>query len=138
MKRLAVAGLLLAVLVLLGKVFAHPAQNEFSTLWNDTNGETFAGYQSGVTVTNLGATGNQIFNLPPAVAGMRFTFVLAAAQTIDINPQNDDKILGLGLTTSAGDAIRSNSTVGTAVDLVALDATNWLPVSFVGAWTDVN
>lgn len=138
MKRFGVAGLLLCIVVLIGRVLAHPAANEFSAVWNDMNGETFAGYQSGLTVTNLGATGNQVFNLPAAAVGMRFTFVLAAAQTIDINPQNDDKILGLGLTTSAGDAIRSNNIIGTAVELVAIDATNWLPISVVGAWTDVN
>lgn len=138
MKRFGVAGLLLCIVVLISRLFAHPTQNGFEVLYADTNGETFTGAHSGLVITNTGATGGQVFNLPPAVAGMRFTFVLAAAQTIDINPDSNDKILGLGLSTSLGDAIRSNTTVGTAVQLVAIDATNWLPISVVGTWTDVD
>ena len=138
MKRLALAGLLLCVGLLITRVFAHPAQNSYVNVLIDTNGETLTNDHSGRIITNTGATGGQTFNLPPAVKGLHFIFSLSAAQNIDVNPQNDDKILGLGLSTSPGDAIRSNTTVGTTVELVAIDSTNWLPISVVGTWTDVN
>ena len=69
---------------------------------------------------------------------MAYTFVVLAAQTMDINPDDADQILTA--TNAAGDAIRS-STIGDTVTLVAVDGTNWVVVSMYPAltdWTDAN
>jgi hypothetical protein len=137
MKRLGMAGLLLCVVVFVTRVFAHPTL-DFVTVFQDTDGGGLTADFSGRIITNPAATGGQTFDLPAAAAGIHFIFALSAAEYIEINPQNDDKILGLGLSTAVGDAIRSDTTVGTTVELVAIDSTNWLPIRTTGTWTDVN
>lgn len=103
---------------------------------NDTNGGTLAADDvRGQIYTNTGASGGQTFNLPAAVAGMHVTFLLSAADTVTINPDNADQILVL--TNAAGDAI-SCATQGAWIELVAIDGTNWLAISSNGTWTDAN
>lgn len=87
-------------------------------------------------ICNTGDAGAQVITLPDAVAGMKVTVVLTAAQDVDINPQTADVILGL--TNAAGDAISSAATIGNFITLVAVDGTNWIAVGSSGTWTDVN
>lgn len=87
-------------------------------------------------ICNTGDAGAQVITLPDAVAGMRVTVVLTAAQDVDINPQTADQILAL--TNAAGDAISSAATIGNFITLVAVDGTNWVAVGASGTWTDVN
>lgn len=87
--------------------------------------------------TNSLADGACVFNLPEAstVIGQSITFAVAAAQNLDINPDDADTVL-LG-TNAAGDALRC-ATAGSTITLLAIDATNWVQVSVVGTWSDVN
>jgi hypothetical protein len=58
---------------------------------------------------------------------------LSAAQEIVVNPQDEDQIMGFS-DASQGEAIKSSpSTVGTTVELVAIDSANWLPIRKVGS-----
>lgn len=87
-------------------------------------------------ICNTGASGAAVYNLPAASAGMTVTICVAAAQDVDINPDDADQILVL--TNAAGDAVSSDSVVGSIITLVALDGTNWFPVGYRGAWADAN
>lgn len=92
---------------------------------------------AGQVLTNSGATGALVFNLPEASTwiGQEITFAVLAAQNLDINPADADQILGL--TNAAGDAIR-NATAGGTVTLMAIDATNIVAKAINGTWSDTN
>ncbi|MFH0809380.1 MAG: hypothetical protein V2A77_02745 [Pseudomonadota bacterium] len=109
------------------------------TITDDADGMAqgdFSSAQSvGTAITNAGAGGAMVYNLPAAVAGLQYTFVVMAAQNMDINPDAADQILVL--TNAVGDAIRS-ATAGNTVTLLAVDATNWVVVGEKGTWADVN
>jgi hypothetical protein len=136
MKRVAFTALVLGLLIVITRVFAHPTLNDFVTVFSDTDGGGLTGEFSGWVITNTAATGAQTFTLPPAVAGMHFIFSLSAAQDIDVDPQSDDQIIGL--TNAAGDKISSDAAIRTTVELVAVDSTKWLPIRTVGTWSDAN
>jgi len=107
---------------------------------DDTDGKTVLIAESGGIETNAGAGGGQIWNLPEAstAIGMQFTFVVMAAQNLDINPDDADIILTA--TNAAGDALRS-ATVGDTVTIAAVDATNWVVISMYPTntdWTDAD
>lgn len=119
-----------------------PARTGTITLDTKTVGN-YADEASPVTVTcgsvytNADADGACIFNLPEAstVIGQSVTFVVAAAQNLDINP--DDADLILLATNAAGDAMRC-ATAGSTVTLTAVSAVNWVQTALVGTWSDVN
>jgi hypothetical protein len=135
MKRLGLAGLALCVVVLVTRLFAHPIANVL--VFSDTNGETLTNAHSSQVITNTLATGSQTFNLPAASAGLHFLFALSAAQKIAVNPQNDDVFIGTGISRApaAGDALESDQVVGTLIEIVAVDSTQWLVIRKVGTWT---
>lgn len=138
MRRIGLAGLLLCVLFLISRVFAHPTQNGFEVLYGSSGGETLTGAYSGLIITNLNASGIQTLNLPPAVAGMRFIFALSAAQRITVNPDNNDLFIGTGISPapSAGQALQSDQVVGSLREIVAVNDANWLVIRKVGTWTN--
>jgi hypothetical protein len=133
-RRLALGGLLICVVILVSKLFAHPTSNVLVYSPPDTT--TLTDAHSGQIITNVGATGTRTFNLPHAAAGLHFLFALSAAQTIKVNPQDFDLFIGTGLTISAGQSLLSDSNVGTLVEIVAIDSTNWLQIRKAGAWTN--
>ncbi len=61
-------------------------------------------------------------NLPPAAAGLRYTFVVAHASQITIHPDGADQIMHLSL--GAGDKATS-STIGDTITLIAVGAGFW-------------
>lgn len=93
-----------------------------------TNGD------SGKVFTNEGASSIVTFNLPTAVAGLEYTFVVQDAD-------------GLTVVASAGDTIRiatavsavagniSATAIGATVRLVAINATEWVSVATNGTIT---
>jgi hypothetical protein len=140
MKRLGLASLLLCVVILVTKLFAHPTLNDFVTVYTDTDGGGLTGDYSGLVITNPAATGAQTFHLPPAVKGMHFIFALSAAQKIVLNPQDNNVFIGTGISPAPadGDAIESDQVIGTLIEIVAVDATNWLTIRKVGTWIDID
>ena len=105
------------------------------TAHTGTGNITAAECRGGVT-TNTGAGGAVVLTLPDAEIGMSILVVLTVAQDVDINPQDGEQILVL--TDSAGDAISSDATIGSSVTLIAVSATQWMPVGQNGTWTDVD
>jgi hypothetical protein len=121
--------------VLVTTVFAHPTR-DFVTVFLDTNGGGLTDDFSGWVITNRDATGGQTFTLPAAAVGRHFIFSLSAAQYIEVDPQNEDQIIGL--TDAAGNKIRSDTTIGTTVELIAIDSSKWLPIRKIGSWSDMD
>ena len=105
--------------------------NDYTTTTTVAAQDTYGGI-----VTNSGASGAIVLTLPTAVKGMNLRIQLTVAQDVDINPQNADQILGL--TDAAGDAISSDASVGSYVNLISFAAGQWSSAGSSGTWTDVN
>lgn len=107
------------------------------TITNDTDGATLTFAEvCGHIYTNTGDADGQTWNLPPVQAGMKVTFLLSAAQDVNVNPDNADQILVV--TNAAGDAISSDGGQGHYITLIGIDSTNWMMLGVDGIWTDVN
>lgn len=88
-----------------------------------------------VTVfTNSGAGAAVQFNLPPAKAGMAFTFVGLAAQNIVIDPNGTETISLAGTAQSAGTAITGTGAQNLVCSIVCLVDGAWKDVSQRGTW----
>lgn len=95
---------------------------------------TITAAQCGSTFINSGAVQME---LPEAstVIGCVLTFSTANASNFDINPDNADQILVQ--TNAVGDATR-NATLGNSITLQAINASQWVPISVQGTWSDIN
>lgn len=76
--------------------------------------------------TNEGASGAFTYTLPTAVAGYRVSFIVMAAYNLIVAPGASDTIT-IGASTATTD-IRS-STVGDSVELIAVNATEWIALN---------
>jgi hypothetical protein len=134
-RRLALGGLLICGLVLVSTLFAHPVANVL--VFSDTDGEMLTANHSGQIITNAAATGSQTFDLPPAATGLHFLFAVAAAQKMVVSPESGNLFVGTGIdpAPAAGDALESDTVVGTLIEIVAIDSTKWLQIRKVGSWT---
>ena len=91
----------------------------------------------GRTFTNEGSTGlasARPFNLPTAVAGESFTFVTQDADLLRVVAAAGDTIR-LGSTVSAVAGNIESTATGDVVELIAINATEWIARSIVGTWT---
>ena len=95
---------------------------------------TPAATASGALYTNEGDTDGSSVTLPAAVAGLRFTFYVQVAQALTVTAAAGDTIRIAGSVTAAAGSI-SSAVVGSAVILHAINATEWVALSSVGAWT---
>lgn len=99
-----------------------------------TTTATPASTDSGTTFSNEGDGDGATVTLPTALAGLQFTFVVQAAQTLTITANSGDTIrIGSSVTAAAGSI--TCSTVGSAITLQAINATEWFAVAAVGSWT---
>ncbi len=96
---------------------------------------TLAATDSGAVYTDLDTGAQQQFNLPAAVKGLIYTFVVEDSATgIQVVADTGDTIRVAGSVTSSGGNIVS-SAVGDTVVLVALDGDKWFATSSHGTWT---
>ena len=86
---------------------------------------------TGKVFSNEGAAGLVGFTLPEPTAGMHFSFIVQNANGIQIDAAGGDSVSIAG---SVGVTI-SAVVVGNTVDLVAINATDWVALSNVGTWT---
>jgi len=86
------------------------------------------------TLTNEGATAKNYHTLPTAVAGLTFTFIVQDADGIRVVANTGDTIRVAG-TVSASAGYTESTTVGDVITLVAINATEWIAISYVGTWT---
>ena len=91
----------------------------------------------GRTFTNEGSAGlasARPFNLPTAVAGESFTFVTQDADLLRVVAAAGDTIR-LGRTVSAVAGNIESTAIGDVIELIAINATEWIARSIVGTWT---
>ena len=93
-------------------------------------------FDSNTVYTNETANAQLIFNLPTAVAGLTYTFIVQAAYNLRVLASAGDTVR-LAATVSAAAGYCEAATVGNVVKLVAINATEWIAVSIVGSWTVV-
>lgn len=88
---------------------------------------------SGNVITNEGATAQVIYTLPPAVAGLTYTFIVQDVDGIRITAAAGDTIrIGAGVTVAASYVY--SVVVGSIIKLVAINATEWIAIETVGSW----
>lgn len=89
------------------------------------------------TFTNEGATGAaslRPFNLPTAVAGQRYTFVTQDPDLLQIVAAAGDTIrLGSALSVLGGIVV--STAIGDVLELIAINADEWIARLVVGTWT---
>ncbi len=101
---------------------------------HDTNGKTLDIGESGTVQTNAGAVGAAAWTLPGAAAGIEYTFVVMAAQELRVTPAAGDVININGIAADAAEYWTANA-AGECLHLIAVDATNWVALSYTGTWT---
>lgn len=89
--------------------------------------------QTNQTFSNAGAAGAVTLTLPTPVAGYKYTFICAAAQTLTLDISGS-VVIGLGeIATTAGGAVSAN-TIYSSITLIALSPTLWVATSMTGSW----
>jgi hypothetical protein len=92
---------------------------------------------SGKVFTNAGDADGNIYTLPEGstAIGCYYTFVVAAATAVNVNPNDGtDRFIG-PIVDNPGDSIQS-STIGDSVTVLCIDATNWVILAAYPAATD--
>lgn len=84
--------------------------------------------------TNEGTTAQNYRTLPSAAAGYQFTFVVQDADGIRVVAAAGDTIRIAG-TVSATAGYAQSTTIGSTLTLVAINATEWVAISWLGTWT---
>lgn len=93
--------------------------------------------ESGTVYNNTGAAENTVHTLPAASAGLVFVFINADnTYKTTINAVAGDYITigGVGTSSSGGNAF-SDTVYGEAITLHAVDSSNWVATSLIGAWS---
>lgn len=83
---------------------------------------------------NTGAAGTVIFTLPTASAGLRVTFIVTAAQILNIKTGTTDTIRVAASVSTATTGSVQASAIGNTLTLVCI-GTQWVAESYVGTWT---
>jgi len=86
---------------------------------------------TGGVLTNKGATGDVIFDLPAASGGLNYEFVIYASQNVLVRAASGDEIAH---ETTAGEGWRNDTPYG-CFRIVAIDSTTWIACPVVGTWT---
>lgn len=100
--------------------------------------ETLTAADSGKVFTNTAAQGNTVYTLPPAAAGITFTFVdgsATAADDVQIQAVGDDTI-NQGTAAKIYECV--TDTAGQTVTITALDAIRWEVTAEKGTWANNN
>lgn len=84
--------------------------------------------------TNRGAAGAVTFTLPPAVVGMQFTFIGAAAQNIVITPATGGILCLAGTPKSANASLTGTGALTLVCQLTCLVAGTWADTIQRGTW----
>lgn len=90
---------------------------------------------SGNTFTNEGAAGAQSWALPAATLGLRYTFMVMAAQELRIDPSGTQTIAlpSTGAQGGAGKYLTADA-VGEWVELLCVKAGQWQVKGYFGTW----
>lgn len=94
-----------------------------------------AAWQSRTLWTNEGSTAKNYHTLPTAVAGDDFHFVVQDADGLRVTAGAGDTIRLLDKVTAAAGYVES-TTIGSVLQVVAINATEWIAITVHGVWTD--
>lgn len=101
---------------------------------NRTASATLYTADLGVTLSNAGATALVALTLPPAEAGRELSFYVADVDGLRVVAAAGDTIrIGASLSAVAGRI--DSTTIGSAVRLKCIDATEWVALASSGTWT---
>ena len=89
---------------------------------------------TGTVYTNEGDANGATVTLPTAAAGLVFTAYVQTAKTFTITAGSGDTIRIASSVTDAAGSVTS-STVGSALVLQAINATEWVALSSTGSWS---
>lgn len=90
---------------------------------------------SNTSFDNTGATGAVTFTLPSYAAGLRYCFMVTAAQTLEVlAPASNHIAIGTSNSASAGN-IQANAPYSTACVVATSVNNQWAAMSTTGSWT---
>jgi len=99
-----------------------------------TTTNTLTASESGLLTTNEGDADGATITLPTAQQGLRYSFYVQAAQTLTVTAGASDTIR-VGTDVSAAAGTVASAVVGAHIELVAINAVEWVATSVVGSWT---
>ncbi len=109
-------------------------ETQDKTVEAHTGDDTLTAAETDNVLTNEGAAGAVVLTLPTAEAGLHYWFYVQAAQTLKVTAGASDTIRIDTLESVAAGYI-SSATVGSAIHLQAVNATEWVAASApVGTW----
>lgn len=94
---------------------------------------TITAAESNKVYTNEGATAKIVYNLPTAVAGLTYTFIVQDTDWMDITAAAWDTIRRNTNVTAAWGTVTSTA-IGSVLTLVAINATEWIATSEIWTW----
>jgi hypothetical protein len=99
-----------------------------------TTNHSMTAAQTTGTFSNAGAAGPVVLTLPtPAIVQLTYTFIVAAAQTLEIDVDGSD-IITLGeIASSAGGFVSSDSPYS-VITVKAISTTLWVATFLLGSW----
>jgi outer membrane protein W len=109
-------------------------QASLGSLVVDADGRTITAAESSTVFSNEGATAIDPFVLPAAAAGLNFTFIVQDADGIRVTAAAGDTIRIATAVSAAAGKIEATA-IGSVARLYAINATEWIAVYAVGAWT---
>lgn len=89
----------------------------------------------GVVVSNLGAAGTVVFQMPPATPGMRIRAITETAQSLRLLPATGQTLSSTAGVTQTANFYAANATVGSYIGYVCLRAGTWDVEVFNGTYT---
>jgi hypothetical protein len=87
-------------------------------------------------ITNRGAAGQVIVQLPPAKVGMEFVFYVQATQFLAVDPNGTETVALTGAAQGAGSYVQ-NSVVGSVYHIRCLEDGKWSDMVTRGTWAAV-
>lgn len=102
----------------------------------DVDGATLTAAQSGLILSNKGASAAAVFALPAALPGMEFTAIVEAAFELRLDPNGAETIAlpSSGVQQAAGKYIAADA-LGEKAKIACLTAGTWTVVFYSGTWT---
>lgn len=105
---------------------------EASTATSGSPNQLTAG-ESNKIITNEGATEKSYQILPSASSGLTFTFMIQDADGMRVTASSGDTIRLEAYESTTAGYIESTQ-IGSSVELVAINATEWMAINLLGSW----
>ena len=111
------------------------ALNNYIAVDNRTSDSSLVAGQSGAMLTNSGATTAISYALPTSPIGANYNFAIMTDSSDLRVVAQPGMVIRSGSSVSYAGGFIDSSVVGSTLQLVLMDATNWLQTSMSGTWT---